>query len=533
MQPSVTKLQRLAEVCFLFVLALLVLVPASPFIQRLTSWDSGVFLYIGWQMGSGALPYRDLWDHKPPLIFVIDMVGLALGGGSRWGVWALELVSLTAAVWFLFDLLRRAVGTLAAWYGVLAFLVSAFVTMDGGNYTTEYALLPQCVMLWVIATAPHDYFSKRRAFVLGLLSGLLFWLKQNDIAIPLALGLYVLFQWVFTAQKRAVLESFGALAGGALLVTVAVIAPFVLQGALVEFWRAAFLYNFVYIEETWLDRFLVLRYAPIFLQSMGLTVFAAIGWLSAAFTLAQRVLQSRRAVLERWGETFGFLGAPGDKDAFALTRTQLLRLVLVVLIALPLELFFVSLAGNSFDHYFLALLPVFAVFGSLTFRLLVTFLERAGLGQRMLRLFTVGLLLVLLSFASEAVRQIYGRISGRNHDAVIEYMQQHTQPEDTVLIWGGETRLSFAARRRTPTRFIYLRPITRQGVATVPMVLEFYAELATEPPRLIIDVNGPNRPLFTFPVQSEKLDAAAQALRSEYVEAATIEGWTVYERRTP
>jgi len=71
---SVVK--RLATLGFLVVLVLGVMVPASPRFQKVPGGDSGIFLYTGWRVTEGALPYRDIWDHKPPLILLLMRLGL-------------------------------------------------------------------------------------------------------------------------------------------------------------------------------------------------------------------------------------------------------------------------------------------------------------------------------------------------------------------------------------------------------------------------------------------------------------------------
>lgn len=53
-------LERLGILGFLVALTLLVLVPASPLFQKLPSWDSGIFLYMGWRISAGAVLYRAL-----------------------------------------------------------------------------------------------------------------------------------------------------------------------------------------------------------------------------------------------------------------------------------------------------------------------------------------------------------------------------------------------------------------------------------------------------------------------------------------
>jgi uncharacterized membrane protein len=45
---------------------LIVLLPINPLNIVQPARDSGVFLYIGWRMLHGDIPYLDVWDHKPP-----------------------------------------------------------------------------------------------------------------------------------------------------------------------------------------------------------------------------------------------------------------------------------------------------------------------------------------------------------------------------------------------------------------------------------------------------------------------------------
>ena len=56
--------------------------------------DSSVFQYAGAQMLAGKIPYLDFWDHKGPLIFVVNALGAWIHGGDPSGVWLVELVLL-------------------------------------------------------------------------------------------------------------------------------------------------------------------------------------------------------------------------------------------------------------------------------------------------------------------------------------------------------------------------------------------------------------------------------------------------------
>ncbi len=58
-------------------------------------------------MLNGEIPYLDVWDHKPPVILLINALGLPIGGGSRWGVWLVELGLLFLAALLGFKLIKR------------------------------------------------------------------------------------------------------------------------------------------------------------------------------------------------------------------------------------------------------------------------------------------------------------------------------------------------------------------------------------------------------------------------------------------
>ena len=69
-----------------------------------TGTDSTVFLYIGRLILHGGVPYRDAFDHKGPLVYLLDAAGLAIHG--VFGVWLLELLFLTVSALFAYKTAR-------------------------------------------------------------------------------------------------------------------------------------------------------------------------------------------------------------------------------------------------------------------------------------------------------------------------------------------------------------------------------------------------------------------------------------------
>ena len=104
--------------------------------------DSAAFIYIGKQMITGKMPYLDCFDHKGPLLYLIQLAGLAIGKGSTNGLWAVEVLNMAFTLLlmtkFCFLASKR---RSSVWLALLiAFVVCGWRIYEGGNFTEEYAL---------------------------------------------------------------------------------------------------------------------------------------------------------------------------------------------------------------------------------------------------------------------------------------------------------------------------------------------------------------------------------------------------------
>lgn len=172
----------------------------APNLQPVPSIDSSVFLYAGDRVLDGAIPYKDVWDHKGPLIYYINALGLGISGGSRWGVWLMEWISVVAAAWLGYRLMEHAFGSLPAILASGFFLLGLSAVLHGGNMTEEYALPLQFSLLWFFfqsfKSPKWPFF-----FLIGVFAALSFFLRPNIIAIPVAIGLYYLLRAVRKSER--------------------------------------------------------------------------------------------------------------------------------------------------------------------------------------------------------------------------------------------------------------------------------------------------------------------------------------------
>ncbi len=482
---------------------LCVLLPISPANMAITTRDSGVFLYIGWRILNGELPYRDIWDHKPPIVFYLNALGLAITENSRWGVWILEAVFLAVAAFIGFYLLKKALGTIPAMLSSLVWLLTLTFVIEGGNFTEEYILPLQFAALWLAWDLDKPDRSRWRYLLIGVLGGLAFCTKQTSIGIWIAILLYITFQRLKSRQVKRWLGELSLIALGWSSILGGTVLFFGLQGAFDQFWSAAFLFNFVYAfaVENFLVRIGPILYAITPLASSGFFQFSMMGYVFSVIA----VLFKRSAVRE------------------------FLPILLIGLIDLPLELILLCSSGRSYVHYYMTILPVLALFAGMFFWVLRSQLAGWAVPGLAKTLFLVGLAGVILWSSYGSYLDQVRLFHNFGDETVIEYVTATTKPDETVLFWGAEATSNYYTQRRSPTRFVYQNPLYISGYASEELIDEFLQDLLLNHPRYIIDTKNPYTPIFDFPIHSQAIERDLATIQSQYQATEDVGTWTVYE----
>ena len=148
--------------------------------------DSGVFTAVAWHMLQGEVLYRDVWDHKPPVVHVLNVA--ALWAGERWAGEA--SINAVRQMERLFGAVAAGLAFLLAWLALrrvwpegfaavaVAAVASVLMTMmlfhplifEGGNVTEEYAVTFMLAGM-AAAVASRQIASRRGSAVLVGLCG--------------------------------------------------------------------------------------------------------------------------------------------------------------------------------------------------------------------------------------------------------------------------------------------------------------------------------------------------------------------------
>ena len=217
-------------------LALLIATSSSPLYAANFWTDTNIYFTIGRGMTRGLMPYRDLFDHKGPLLFMLYALGAAISDTSFIGVFALEVLSLAAAVyagWRTVSLFGEGRLTLLS-MPILAAVVCCCTAFTQGGSAEEFALpaLAAGVYLALALMARPGEADGRRALGFGAAAGWVFLIKYTDIGLFAGLGIGLLaFVWRREGFGRT-LASAGRMLLGALLVCAPVAAYLAANGAL-------------------------------------------------------------------------------------------------------------------------------------------------------------------------------------------------------------------------------------------------------------------------------------------------------------
>lgn len=501
-----------------------VLIPLSPVVEKVPGRDSGTYLYMGQMILEGGVPYRDGWDQKPPLVYLINALGLWLGSGSWWGVWLLELVSLIVAATLGFRMLQRAFGVSPALFASTAWLVSLGSLLDGGNLTEEYALACQFTTLGLFAVSESRHRYGWRGVAIGLLTAVAFCLRQNLIGTGLSVILYIVLTRLSSHRFGQLIAELVSILIGATAGLAVVGAYLATHGVIADFWDQVFRYNLFYADVSPMSRIRALFEGLRIMAQSGIALIAIASWLMSLWYLI---------ISGRWDE-------------------RVRSLIGVFLIGVPVEFMLATIAGNVYPHYLIAWLPICSVgIGLFAYSMWNGRIAPARVDVKGSHALTLNsgwpLALLLAMSVLPTARTLYH--IGVSHQSnassqVVEYLRAATSDQDLVLMWGAEPSVNFLSHRRSPTRFFSQDPLYNPRYHTPVMIAEFFSDLKLKRPSFIIDASARNPRFPPLDAVERKhwlahypglllpeIEPIFQYVSTHYEVIRVIDDWPIYRYR--
>ncbi|MDO4432937.1 MAG: hypothetical protein Q4B80_06425 [Aerococcaceae bacterium] len=413
----------------LFSLGYSLLLTTNPLSTRFWRGDSSMFIYFGKAMRAGKLPYRDIFDHKGPMIFVLNYLGTFLPGRVT-GVYWIELLCLVAGFWGVYCMVRLWLNRPLSLVTVTIYGITLARFLENGNLTEAYALP---LWIWTLYVFVRVYVKDvairfGEAVAIGVCVMFVFLLRANMVLswLPLALVLFVhlCLKKDWPLLRRTVL---GFLLG---LMSFGVVVAIWLYSA--GIWDAfvyqAFTFNFQYVNQ---GNF----FQPLQKFTMEMLRDYSMIWV---------VIANGVFLLKRKKQMLGlFVGLAGT---FVLT------------------LYSASLSGRAYLHYLMLMYPIIACYIAYVLSYFACYKKYGLIGL-------IGLLIYIphvREFKQDIVAQNawlghFGtaKTVAENRQEVLskevaDYIKQHTEPEDTIYVLYDAGRLYLLSERLSNTRFFSL-----------------------------------------------------------------------------
>jgi len=505
--------------------------------------DSGFYAYYGKAILHGQIPYRDVWDDKPPLGYYLDALGLFIFGQTPWGVWWSSIVWILGCIILLFQVIKKLFGVIAAGVTSTILLVALMnpQIFQGGNLMEVYGLAPQIGIIGIT----YLFFKNQRklpfAVLVGVLTACAFLIKQPTIMLGCSSLLLMLVSSVSEWKIREAFRTgLGFLLGFVSLV--AVVSVYWLSvGALGIYLDGAFLQGFSFIggsESSLRENF--------FYTLVNVLPKLSFGWLyviamvSGGLFLLEKlyqvwvkpVLKERVSWIEwvlivvlllfpmpakrLWPHSyFGkfWLFSIFSLGLYFLVKFYRLRLKpviqqvfsptewtwLIAVVALPLEVLMASLGGRYFGHYFVTMIPAMTLAIAYPIWRVASVSRESEKPIGMLLRNMVYLILMIstlvwgaTSLARDLPSAMYtndvaGIFKGQVYlNDLEQYIVQTTQSDDEVLVWHIHLGINFVTDRKAPSRFLYPLNLFIPPSEGNTRLREYIDDLEDNPPELIV-----------------------------------------------
>ena len=220
--------------------------PLYPF----NPWDdANCFFTLGRGIKHGLVPYRDLYDHKGPVIYFIYFFAALISEKSFIGIWIFECVAASVYAVFtwktvklLFEAPKYSLTVIPLFLGTV--YTSGMFNFGGNAEELCFPLLTIafffCLRSIVI---DNELPNNKEAFISGLITSFLFWIKYTLLGFMAAFILIILIISIWRKQFKNLYALVWRFLSGFVLITIPVILYFAMTKSLNSLWEEYFINN--------------------------------------------------------------------------------------------------------------------------------------------------------------------------------------------------------------------------------------------------------------------------------------------------
>ena len=243
-------------IIFLITLLLtLIGLQSSPFYNGITHNDSSVFQIIGNGLLKNKIPYKDLFDHKGPIVYVINALALLIN--KNIGLYILELILLYIGTIYMYKTSKLMLKPILSLSVCCIYEMLIFIVIIGGNFTEEYEIIFSSIALFYMMKILYqgDIKSKKNWIFIGVTFAINFLIKPSYISIWIAFGIATLIYLIKNRKINELVIGVLYIILGIVIIFIPIIIYMISKNCVNDFLYAYFTLNMKYSKSTMIERF--------------------------------------------------------------------------------------------------------------------------------------------------------------------------------------------------------------------------------------------------------------------------------------
>lgn len=414
---------------------------------RNSTIDYSVFRYIGLLISKGKVPYRDVFDHKGLLLYLINYLGIIID--KEIGIWIVELVLLYLSIIIIYKIVKLFIKKNSLFTTIVIFLGLIFPYSGAGNSVEQYGMFFILIGMYLFYKDLNKYkgITLKNGFLIGLSLGAVLMLRPNMIACYICMAIYLLIVYIRSKRIKELFRLIGIFLMGIVTFILPCIIYLGINGALDEFIYQYLVFNFSYSSNGNSNLVSVIKFFLINCKLIFISIFIII--------------------------------------FFIVKRTYDRSYLLLSLAMISLSFILVISPKNEYAHYAIVMIPTFiyptAIFIEYIYEILNDYLLNKVVSKFIIILF------VIFIFMSDFI-VLYININriliGENEFELIEdIIGRETNEDDNILVFGNRVNIYLNTNRFTYSKYPYQIPVIS---IDDKLKNDFKNEIKNSLPKLII-----------------------------------------------
>ncbi len=282
MKTEILK-QKCSKDCINYVILAVIIIiislfklGSSPIKNDIPAIDSSVFQIMGRGLLNNQIIYKDLFDHKGPIVYIINALAYIINPNV--GLYIMETIILYIGLIFIYKNSRLFLNERLSMITSLVYLIPVFSYLDSGNYTEEYALTFTNIALYNILKIfkNNKYNKKSNWVIIGATFAVNLMIKPTYIAVWIAFGIVQLFCSIKEKKIKELLKYILYMLGGILIILIPIFLYLIINNDIKDFIDAYFLMNMKYSKTSMYEKittFIKLaKYYKCFIYIIGMLI---------------------------------------------------------------------------------------------------------------------------------------------------------------------------------------------------------------------------------------------------------------------